>query len=91
MDQTLSADAGPGFRKILIYCLVAYLASRGALTLIGVAAQTFILPLLPPGSYRWHEGVAPWLDVWGAWDSGWFTGIVEGGYMTTPITEPASD
>ena len=75
-----------GHAQVLLYCLGLFLASRFALEIVGIEAQAMILPLLKDTAHTWSYSTIPWSKIWGVWDTGWYIGIVDNGYMTEPYT-----
>lgn len=59
-----------------------FLASRAALTVIGVLAIT----LLGREMYglQWEHADQRWLDIWGQWDTGWYLNIAQNWYSALP-------
>lgn len=73
--------AGPIRRADLdiAYVLAFFLASRIALEIVGVLSVSLIRPFtsIEPGLIY---SDSRWLEIWGAWDAGWFLGIARDGY-----------
>lgn len=76
---------GAAHRRGAAVCVAVYLASRLALEAVGLGARALILPMLPPGTVRWHYAETPALAIWGVWDTGWFIDIARDGYMRSVI------
>lgn len=57
-----------------------FFSTRIVLNIIGVLSRN----LVPQGYSYQSNNVAPWswLDVWGAWDTGWYLDISQNGYST---------
>lgn len=70
--------------SVFLFCLGTFLASRLFLELVGYAAYDFILPNLKSNTYVWQYTSFKWLDMWGAWDTGWLLSIVNDGYAQGP-------
>ena len=60
----------------------AYLAIGTVLTLLATLGERNVLEPLPEGAVL--DGLAPVLDVWFRYDSGWYYGIALGGYGYIP-------
>ncbi|MGB9928924.1 MAG: hypothetical protein ACPK85_11055 [Methanosarcina sp.] len=81
----MSADtesAGKYLQQIpeLKYILFIFFSTRIVLIIIGVLSRNLFLQEY---SYQ-SNSMAPlsWLDVWGAWDTGWYLDISQNGYST---------
>lgn len=64
----------------LKYILLIFFSTRIVLNIIGVLSRNLI-----PQEYSYKSNsVSPlsWLDVWGAWDTGWYLDISQNGYST---------
>lgn len=77
-------QAGHWTRSPWIWILGCFLVSRLLLQAIGIMArwgwETFMLD-----HYYWFSATASWLDVWSAWDSGWYFNIIQNGYDTSVV------
>ncbi len=63
--------------------LYAFVASRLALLAIGLLTQIHIRPLMSSGNPLHLSGQQA-LNIWGAWDTGWYLDLVLNGYQRTP-------
>lgn len=62
------------------YILLIFFSTRVVLNIIGVLSRNLI-----PQEYSYKSNSMPplsWLDVWGAWDTGWYLDISQNGYST---------
>lgn len=63
---------------------IPFLLSRAVLLLVGWFSQFFATNAEYPNQEAlqrgWHFSQHRLLDIWGRWDSGWYSGIVTGGY-----------
>jgi hypothetical protein len=65
------------------YILVLYIATRVALTLIGLISRVLIKPLLQQPMTTYSDSLV--LDLWGQWDTRWYLDIARNGYSTTVV------
>ncbi|AGW14644.1 mannosyltransferase family protein [Megalodesulfovibrio gigas] len=76
------SQAGHWMRSPWIWVLGCFLVSRLILQAVGIMArwgwEAFMLD-----HFHWFSSVASWLDVWSAWDSGWYFNIIQHGYDTS--------
>jgi hypothetical protein len=68
-----------GFKVVV----VAFVASRLALLIVGLMSLVYLQPLTSHVNPV-HLSGNPALAVWGAWDSGWLVSLAEHGYATHP-------
>jgi hypothetical protein len=83
--------ARPGILRILAWCALVFLASRGLLEVIGVGARLLGYPVMDPQYLPIAYSPQAWMDIWAVWDSGWFIDIVERGYDTSVRTDPRNE
>ena len=82
--QRGQAPAADRWLPASAWVAVVWLASRVALTGVGVLAREWIGPLPTIGNVQMHFGVGTgqdWLDIWGAWDTRWYHHVAEVGYQ----------
>ena len=70
-------SVGPKLWSDLRYIVSLFLATRLALTLIGLMAHS-ITETGYGKQFSWSPFT--WLDIWGVWDSFWYMDIVQNGY-----------
>ncbi len=78
------ARAADGWLPAMVWVASVWLATRVALTVVGVLAREWIGPLPTIGNVQMHFGVGTgqaWLDIWGAWDARWYHHVAEVGYQ----------
>jgi len=63
------------------YILAFFMATRVALTVIGVISRLALRPLLPQPV--WEYSTHLWLAIWGVWDTGRYLDIADNGYSAT--------
>ncbi|GAB7079963.1 hypothetical protein [Megalodesulfovibrio paquesii] len=78
LDRTLDALEG-WLRHPLVWVLACFILSRLTLEAIGLASREGYSELIGK-LYQWFMVKQTWLDIWAAWDSGWYVDIVEHGY-----------
>lgn len=84
--QTLQPVEKPS--RELHFVLLLFVATRAALTLIGVGSRFMIDRLQPRRDwYAFRYYKETWLDIWSSWDSGWYLDIAYNGYSTTLQSE----
>lgn len=90
---SVTAPSRPAFGTALRACARAFddhalvvwsfLASRLALLAIGLLTQVHIRPLAVQGNAL-HLSDQQALNVWGAWDTGWYVNLALNGYQRAP-------
>jgi hypothetical protein len=68
------------------FALAMWLATRLALTLIGVTGFK-LMRSVEDWPYPWKYIEPLWLDIWSLWDSGWYLEIARFGYSTERISD----
>jgi hypothetical protein len=63
----------------LVTILLLFLATRVALTVIGVTSHILLEPY-HGHEYVWNYSKHLWLNIWAVWDSGWYLDIAKNGY-----------
>lgn len=77
---TTTARRWLGDHAVVLY---AFIASRLALLAVGLLSLIHIRPLTTAGNpVRLSDHQA--LNIWGAWDTGWYTDLALNGYQRTP-------
>lgn len=66
-------------RHPAVWVLLCFVGSRLLLEAIGLAARDGYRDYVE-SVYRWYLLRWEWLDIWAAWDSGWYLDIVTTGY-----------
>jgi hypothetical protein len=66
-----------------LFILAFFAASRVALETIGVLSRLLLDPIHPRPP-EWTFSTSRLLDIWGVWDTGWYVGIADGGYASSP-------
>jgi hypothetical protein len=61
------------------HILLLFIATRSALTLIGVASRVLLAPY-HGHEFVWRYSKHLWLDIWAVWDAGWYLDISKNGY-----------
>ena len=69
-------------REALLWIGGVWLVSRALLLMLGVFARAAFERT--PVRFFHDFSAHAWLNIWGAWDSGWYVGIAEDGYHTEP-------
>jgi hypothetical protein len=64
-----------------------YLGSRLILLAIGLLTQILIQPYAAKSNTLRLGGDHAWLNLWGAWDSGWYVTLAQAGYQERPYPE----
>lgn len=86
---TLGASVKKCFNKVPVavrFALAMWLATRVALTLIGVTGFK-LMTSLEEWPYPWKYIEPLWLDIWSLWDSGWYLEIARFGYSLERISD----
>jgi hypothetical protein len=65
------------------FILALFVGSRLVLETIGIVSRQLLDPIRPRPA-EWSFSASPFLDLWGVWDTGWFVGIADGGYVIAP-------
>ena len=72
------------------WVLAVWACSRLLLTVVGVLARQWIGQADTLGNVQARFGIGTgyqWLDIWGAWDTRWYHGIAETGYLVARSTD----
>ncbi|MET3665252.1 mannosyltransferase family protein [Caulobacter sp. 1776] len=78
----------PALDALSTYAIVpcAFVASRLALLVVGLLTQVHIRPLTTAGNPM-HLSHQQALNIWGAWDTGWYLDLILNGYQRAPTAD----
>jgi hypothetical protein len=85
-------DIIPFFRSRLStpeikYILLMFFSTRIVLSIIGVLSRKTLAPL-NVAQPSWTNNI--WLDIWGVWDTGWYSNISQNGYVINSLDQVIS-
>lgn len=78
LDRTLDA-LERRLRHPAVWVVLCFVLSRLVLEGVGLASREGYKDLID-NIYQWFLVKQVWLDIWAAWDSGWYVNIVQHGY-----------
>ncbi len=72
--------------KEIYFILILFLTSKVFLTFCGLSSRIMMNDTYNSW-YEWRYDKRQWLDIWSAWDSGWYLDIAQNGYSSGLVSD----